>query len=169
MTGPFIVEPLAPSHDRTEFTCGVDALNRYFRHQAGQDVRRRATACFVCREIATGKIAGYYTLAAGGILLAEMPATLAKRLPRYPSVPVARLGRLAVALAYHGLKLGGALLWDAVERATRSEVAVYALVVDAKDGQAESFYRHHGFIAFGSSPRNLILPLRPGKRYTPVG
>jgi len=38
MTGSFIIEPLGPSHDRTEFTCGVDALDRYFREQAGQDV-----------------------------------------------------------------------------------------------------------------------------------
>jgi len=102
MTGSFVVEPLASGHDRTEFTCEVDALDRYLRHQAGQDVRRRATACFVAREIATGRIAGYYTLAAGGILLAEVPATLAKLLPRYPSVPVPRLRRLAVALPYHG-------------------------------------------------------------------
>ena len=88
-----------------------------------------------------------------------MPDRLAKRLPRYPSVPVARLGRHAVALAYRGHKLGGALLWDAVERARRSEVAVFALVVDAKDEQAESFYRHHGFVAFGDSPGTLILAL----------
>jgi len=92
-----------------------------------------------------------------------MPAALAKRLPRYPSVPVARLGRLTVALAYRGLKLGGALLWEAVDRASRSEVAVHALVVDAKDEQAESFYRRHGFAAFGSLPGRLILPL-PKKR-----
>jgi len=159
MTGSFIVEPLAQSHDRTGFACGVDALDRYFLNQVGQDVRRRATACFVAREIATGRIAGYYTLSGGGVLLAELPTSLAKRLPRYPSVPVARLGRLAVALSYHGLKLGGAMLWDAVDRATRSEIAVYAIVVDAKDEQAENFYRHHGFIAFGSTPKHLILPL----------
>lgn len=159
MTGRFIIEPLAAGHDRTKFTCGVDALDRYFRHQAGQDVRRRATVCFVAREIATGQIAGFYTLAAGGIPLGGLPANLVKRLPRYPAVPVARLGRLAVALAYRGLRLGGALLWDAVERASRSDVAVYALVVDAKDEQAESFYLHHGFVAFSSAPRTLILPL----------
>jgi GNAT superfamily N-acetyltransferase len=159
MTGQFSIEPLGPNHGRAEFTCGVDALDRYFREQAGQDVRRRATACFVAREIATDRIAGFYTLAAGGILLAHMPARLAKRLPRYPMVPIARLGRLAVALAYHGRKLGGALLWDAVERAGRSEVAVYAVVVYAKDEQAESFYLHHGFVAFGETPRSLILPL----------
>ncbi len=159
MTGSFIIEPLGPSHGRTEFMCGVDALDRYFREQAGQDVRRRATACFVAREIATDRIAGFYTLAAGGVLLAQMPLRLAKRLPRYPTLPVARLGRLAVALAYRGRKLGGALLWDAIERAGRSDVAVYALVVDAKDEQAESFYLHHGFVAFGEPSRAFILPL----------
>ena len=159
MTGSFIIEPLGPSHDRTEFTCGVDPLDRYFREQAGQDVRRRATACFLARDIAADRIAGFYTLAAAGVLLAQMPVRLAKRLPRYPTVPVARLGRLAVALAYHGRGLGGALPWDAMERAARSEVAVYALVVDAIDEQAESFYLHHGFVAFGGTSRALILPL----------
>ena len=159
MPGSFIIEPLGHSHDRTEFTCGVEALDRYFREQAGQDVRRRASACFVAREVATDRVAGFYTLAAGGILLAPMPVRRAKRLPRYPTVPVARLRRLAVALAYHGRKLGGALLWDAVERAERSEVAVYALVVDAKDEQAEHFYPHHGFVAFGEKSRVLMLPL----------
>jgi len=160
MRGGFIVEPLGPSHDRAGFACGIDALDRYFRHQAGQDVRRRVTACFVAREISTGGIAGFYTLSADGILLGGIPAVLAKRLPRYPSVPVARLGRLAVAIAYQGAKLGGALLWDAVDRAVRSEVAVYALVVDAKDERAETFYRHHGFVALESMPRTLLLPLK---------
>jgi predicted N-acetyltransferase YhbS len=88
-----------------------------------------------------------------------MLVRLAKRLPRYPSVPVARLGRLAVALAYHGRKLGGALLWDSIERAGRSEVALYALVVEAEDEEAESFYPHHGFVALGDTSRFLILPL----------
>jgi GNAT superfamily N-acetyltransferase len=165
MTPPFVIEPLVKHHDRTAFSCGVEALDRYFRQQAGQDVRRRVTACFVAREISTSRIAGFYTLAAGGILLADMPAHLLKDLPRYPAVPVARLGRLAVALDYHGMKLGGALLWDAVERSDRSDIAVYALVVDAKDEQAERFYLHHGFVSFPSAPGNLILPLpKPGNR-----
>jgi predicted GNAT family N-acyltransferase len=74
-------------------------------------------------------------------------------------VPVARLGRLAVAQAYRGRKLGSALLWDAVQRSLRSEIAVFALVVDAKDDQAEAFYEHHGFLRFGSRSRQLFLPL----------
>ena len=159
MAGEFVVELLGPSHDRESFSCGVEALDRYFRRQVTQDVRRRVTACYVAVEVSSGSVAGYYTLAATGIPLADMPAELAKRLPRYPSVPVARLGRLAVGHAYRGRKLGGAMLWDAVQRCLRSEIAVFALVVDAKDEEVAAFYGHHGFVTFGSQPRQLVLPL----------
>ncbi|QSA99215.1 GNAT family N-acetyltransferase [Methylococcus sp. EFPC2] len=159
MTARFAIAALTPGHDRAGFACGVEPLDRYFREQASQDMRRRVAACYVAVEIATGRIAGYYTLAAGGIPLVEVPASLAKRLPRYSAVPVARLGRLAVHLDYRGQKLGAALLWDAMTRAIRSEVAVFALVVDAKDDHAAAFYRHHGFVAFGSLPHQWVLPL----------
>lgn len=159
MAGPFRIEALGPRHVRQGFSCGVEALDRYFLEHASQDVRRRATACYVALESATDKVAGYYTLAAAGIPLADIPAPIIKRLPRYPSVPVARVGRLAVDLGYQGRRLGGALLWDAMGRALRSEVAVFALAVDAEDERAEAFYLHHGFVGFGSAPRQLILPL----------
>jgi len=159
VTAPFLIEALSPDHARAEFSSGVEALDRYFREQVTQDVRRRATACYVALDVATAKVAGYYTLAAAGVALADLPEQLARRLPRYPSVPVARLGRLAVDQAYRGRRLGGGLLWDAAMRAVRSEIAVYALVVDAKDDQAVRFYRHHGFATFGSLPRQLVLPL----------
>ena len=159
MTAPFLIEVLGPDHDRTSFSSGVEALDRYFREQVTQDVRRRTTACYVALDREKAKVAGYYTLAAGGVPLAEMPEALAKKLPRYPFVPVARVGRLAVDQSYRGRRLGGGLLWDAGMRALRSELAVFALVVDAKDEQAASFYQHHGFVAFGSRPRQFVLPL----------
>jgi GNAT superfamily N-acetyltransferase len=159
VTALFLIAPFGPQLDRGGFSSGAEALDRYIREQATQDVRRRVTACYVAPEVATGRIAGYYTLSAAGVLLAGLPEPLAKRLPRYPSVPVARLGRLAVDQAYRGRQLGAALLWDAVARALRSEIALVALVVDAQDDQAEAFYRHHGFTAFGSLPRQLVLPL----------
>lgn len=160
MTAPFRVEVLAAAHARDSFDCGVEALNRYLAQQATQDVRRRASACYVAMQTSSGRVAGYYTLAAGGVPLTDLPEGMAKRLPRYPSVPVARVGRLAVDRAFHGQKLGGALLADAAVRAFRSEVAVFALVVDAKDEAAEAFYRHHGFEGFGTQSRQLIVPLK---------
>ncbi len=158
MNAAFPIELLG-AHDCKSFTSGVDALDRYFREQATQDVRRRATSCWVTVDAATRKVAGHYTLAAAGVPLLDVGDDLVKRLPRYPSVPVARVGRLAVDQAYRGRKLGSLLLADAALRAARSEVMVFALVVDAKDEQAEAFYRHHGFTNFGSLPRQLILPL----------
>jgi GNAT superfamily N-acetyltransferase len=156
----FQIEILA-AHNRVGFSCGVEPLDRYFREQVTQDIRRRATACFVAIDDEDeGRVAGYYTLAAGAVPLSDLPEQLAKRLPRYPAVPVARLGRLAVDQHYRGQKLGAALLWDAAARASRSELMAYALMVDAKDDQAEAFYAHHGFVALGRN--RLILPFGKG-------
>jgi GNAT superfamily N-acetyltransferase len=156
---PYPIEVLGAQHERKGFESGVTALDRYFREQVTQDVRRLATTCYVARDAATGRVAGYYTIAAGSVPLAELPEDVRKRLPRYPSVPVARLGRLAVDQAHRGRGLGGVLLWDAVIRARRSELAVFAIAVDAKDEQAQAFYRHHGFVSLVSAPLQLFLSL----------
>jgi ribosomal protein S18 acetylase RimI-like enzyme len=156
---PYRIEPLGAQHERKGFTSGVPALDRYFHEQVTQDIRRLATSCYVARDTATGLVAGYYTIAAGSVPLADLPEAVRKKLPRYPSVPVARLGRLGVDQAHRGRHLGSTLLWDAVARAARSELAVFAVAVDAKDEQAQSFYRHHGFVSFGSAPLQLFLSL----------
>ena len=159
MSSPFRVEVLGAAHDRTVFACGVEALDQYLVSQVTQDIRRRVSACYVAVEAASGRVAGYYTLAAGGVPLNDLASDLIRRLPRYPSVPVARIGRLAVDRSFQGRHLGAALLADAALRAARSEVAVHALVVDAKDDAAAAFYRHHGFEPFGGQSRQLIVPL----------
>lgn len=160
MTAPFHLEPLGPGHDRNAFSCGVQALDRYLTSQASQDVKRRVSACYVACEVTSGKVAGFYTLAAGSVPLNDLPPALIKRLPRYPSVPAARVGRLAIDKAFQGQKLGGALLADAAVRAARSEAAIFALIVDAKDDGAAAFYRHHGFEPIGGNGLQLIFPLQ---------
>lgn len=155
---PFLVAPLDATHDRTAFSSGSEPLDRYFQEQVTQDVRRRITACFVA--LADGqRIAGYYTLASANLLLSNLPTSIGKKLPRYPTVPAVRMGRLAVDRAFKGQGLGGALLADALDRAVRSEIAAYALMVDAKDESAGAFYRHHGFIALPDSHMTLFMPL----------
>ena len=155
---PFQLAPLDAVHDRATFNSGAEPLDRYLRKQVTQDIRRRVAACFVALE-GEKRIAGYYTLASASLLLADLPASTGKKLPRYPTVPAVRMGRLAVDQAFKGKGLGGALLADALDRAARSEIAAYALMVDAKDGAAVAFYRHHGFIALPDSPHTLFLPL----------
>ena len=159
MTARFRIEALAPEHDRAGFTCGSDALEKYLRQQATQDMRRRTSACYVAVDARSDAIAGYYTLAAASVPLTDLSEAMTKKLPRYPLVPVARMGRLAVSIAFQGQQLGAALLWDAGLRAMQSGMGVFALVVDAKDKTAAEFYKHHGFSAFGSNPLTLVLPV----------
>ncbi len=155
---PFRLAPLDVAHDRARFNSASEPLNRYLREQVTQDTRRRVAACFVA--LADGqRIAGYYTLASASLLLANLPPSTGKKLPRYPTVPAVRMGRLAVDQAFKGQGLGGALLADAISRAARSEIAAFAMMVDAKDEAAAAFYRHHGFIALPDSPLTLFLPL----------
>lgn len=159
MSDGFRIEALAPRHERSGFDCGVEALNRYFHQQVSQDIRRRVTACFVAVAEGGGEIAGYYTLASASVALAELPEDVAKKLPRYPTVPAVRMGRLAIARAFAGQGLGATLLADALTRSLRAEIPAFALIVDAKDEQAAAFYRHHGFLALQSDPLTLFLPL----------
>jgi ribosomal protein S18 acetylase RimI-like enzyme len=155
---PFRLAVLDSGHDRTLFASGSEPLDRYLREQVTQDVRRRVANCFVA--LAQGqRIAGYYTLASASLMLSALPEPTAKKLPRYPTVPAVRMGRLAVDQAFRGQGLGGALLADALARAARAEIAAYALMVDAKDEAAAAFYRHHGLIALPDSPNTLFLPL----------
>lgn len=160
MTPPYRIELLLPSHDRTDFDCGVSALDRYFREQVTQDVRRRVTACYVLIEAATGAVAGFYTLAAASLPLTALSQAHAKQLPRYPSIPVARVGRLAVSSRNQGQGLGAAMMSDAAQRAIRSEIAVYALVVDAKGDAAAAFYEHLGFVPLAAPGRQWVQPLK---------
>lgn len=154
----FRVAPLDAAHDRTTFSSGSEPLDRYFHQQVTQDVRRRVTACFVALSNEQ-RIAGYYTLAAASMLLNDLPSSVGKKLPRYPLVPAVRVGRLAVDQDFKGFGLGGALLADAMNRAAHSEIAAYAMAVDAKDKKAAAFYQHHGFIPLPNSPLTLFLPL----------
>jgi len=156
---PFRFEPLSAAHDRTLFRCGEEALDRYFQTRATQDIRRHVANCFVAIEAATGAIAAYYTLSAASIPVVDLPPEETKRLPRYPTLPAVRIGRLAVDQRFQRRGLGAALLLNAAHRSLQAHVAAFTLLVDAKNDSAVAFYRRHGFRCLPSQPRTLFLPL----------
>jgi GNAT superfamily N-acetyltransferase len=161
----FLIEPLA-AQDRSALSCGVAALDRYLREQASQDVRRLLASCFLLTEAATGAIAGYYTLAATSVPASDMPSDILKRLPRYPILPAALVGRLAVDRRFHRKGLGGVLLADAALRVIKGDIKAFALIVDAKDEGAVAFYKRQGFMPFASRPLSLFLSLATVKKAT---
>ena len=164
---PFRLEPLNAEHDRGSFHCGEEVLDRYLQTQATQDVRRRIANCFVAIAKGSTRIAAYYTIAAASLPLVDLPRAEAKRLPRYPTLPAVRIGRLAVDRGFQGRGLGGALLADAARRSVQAPPAVYALLVDAKNDTASAFYQRFGFRPLDSQPRTLFLPLASAKDVFP--
>ena len=163
MTPPFRIEVLA-QHDRGAFSCGEAALDGYFRTQVTQDIKRRIANCFVAVEVDTDRLAGFYTLSAGSIPLTDLPPDLTKRLPRYPSIPAVRIGRLANDQAFRGQGLGGVLLADALTRTIEGAAAAYAVLVDAKSEDGVRFYEHHGFRRFESAAMSLFLPIETARK-----
>ena len=163
MAQRFVIEPLG-AHDRAGFSCGALSLDQYFRTQASQDIKRLVASCFVAVDTATQAVAGYYTLAATSIPATELPPETRKLLPRYPSLPAALIGRLAIAQTFHRQGLGGALLADAALRVLKGDTAAFALVVEAKDEAAVAFYQVQGFRRFASRPAVLFLPLATARK-----
>src|SRR5947207_1264962 len=153
-------EPLGPAHDRGAFSCGAEALDNYLHKQAGQDARKRVAAPFVLTP--DGKrIAGYYTLSQYSIDLGVIPKEISRQFPKYPVVPATLIGRLAVSKEFRGQGLGQLLLMDALKRSLDSgkAVASAAVIVDAKDDDAATFYRKYGFLELPKVPKRLFLPM----------
>lgn len=145
-------------------------LDRYLQQQARQDAEKRVAAAFVLIEPPAINVLGYYTLSASVITADALPVELAKKLPRYPQLPVTLLGRLAVDQDQRGKGLGEFLLMDALYRSLNAaaEIAAMAVIVDAKDPAAEAFYAHFGFISLQHQPARMFLPMKTVAGLFPV-
>jgi GNAT superfamily N-acetyltransferase len=151
----------AQRHDRAAFRCGVPALDEFLQRFAAQQRRKGVSTVFVLVDAAAPRTTlGYYTLSAAQVDVAALGDADRKRLPRYP-VPCFRMGRLACRDDRRGEGLGRLLVGCAVQRCllARAQVAAYALIVDAKDEAARSFYLRYGFNACIDAPMTLYLPL----------
>jgi predicted GNAT family N-acyltransferase len=152
---------LQKEHERQNFTCGSPALDRYLKNQARQDSDKRVAAVFALVQPPASQVLGYYTLSASTIHADEVPPEFARKLPRYPQLPVTLLGRLAVDQGLRGQGMGQFLLMDALHRSLQAAagIAAMAVVVDAKDASAADFYQHFGFIPLNLSISRLFLPM----------
>jgi ribosomal protein S18 acetylase RimI-like enzyme len=155
------IEPFESAlHTRDAFSCGYEAFDAYIRQCANQDVKRQVALVFVACSAGERVVKGYYTLSAASFRKDDLPAAQAKRLPHYP-VPAAIIGRLAVDRTCQGQRLGAHLLMDCLDRILRASqlIAVHAVIADAKDEKAKTFYEKYGFKAFVNQPLRLFLPV----------
>lgn len=153
-----ILEPLGKQHDRSKFSCGQTELDDWFRRRASQDERRNIARVFVAVNPELG-VVGFYSLSSFKLDFDDLPEELARKLPRYDGVPAALIGRLARDSRARGKGIGELLVADAVRRilSAAQSLAVFAIMVDAKNELAATFYEGFGFRRFPLRPDRLFL------------
>jgi GNAT superfamily N-acetyltransferase len=153
-----VIEPLGKHLDRATFSCGQADLDDWFRRRASEDERRNVARVFVARDDTLG-IVGFYSLSSFTLALTDLPEEIARKLPRYDAIPAALIGRLARDERATGRGIGGLLLADAIRRilGAGKTLAVFAIVVDAKDSRAATFYKGFGFRPFPLHADRLFL------------
>ncbi|MGJ5672797.1 MAG: GNAT family N-acetyltransferase [Nostochopsis sp.] len=157
------IEPLDSSkHTRSGFCCGKDSLDNYILKQASQDLKRRVATVFVLVDDPQTHILAYYSLSSYTIDISVLDEGFAKRLPRYPLLPATLLGRLAVDHSQKRKRFGELMLVDALKKSldATTQVASVAVIAEALDEQALSFYVKYGFQYFKQEAMKLYLPMK---------
>jgi predicted GNAT family N-acyltransferase len=149
-------------HSRSSFCCGEESLDNYIRKQASQDLKKRVSTVFVLTNEPETDILAYYTLSSYSVNVTALAEDVSKRLPRYPILPATLLGRLAVDNNQKGNGLGELLLIDALKKSldTATQVASLAVIAEALNEKALSFYTKYGFRQFNQEPMKLYLPMQ---------
>lgn len=153
--------PIDRSFDRESFNCESEELNLYLKKYARQNHEKRIASTFVATsEESSKKICGYYSICTGAFSFELLPESYSKKLPRY-DLPAVLIARLARDLSFRGQKLGEELLMDAILKAVRVAeiVAVFAVIVEAKNERAKEFYQRYGFIPLIDSTNLLFLSI----------
>lgn len=151
-------QPLTANHRLDEFNCGETSLDDWLRRRALSNQSSGASRTFVVTD-QEGRVFGYYALAVGSVSHDLATSSVRRNMP--DPIPVMVLARLAVDKRAQGVKLGAALLQDAVKRclAVSQNAGVRALLVHALHDHAKTFYEHYGFRESPLHPMTLMLSL----------
>ncbi len=172
-----VTDSIAEEDATAGFDCGAPELNAFFTRRAFKNDRRGIGKTFVLRrkegERELPAVIGFYTLSMGGLEGGRLPRKLREDLPKYP-LPVALIGRLAVDRRAKGRGFGDVLIGDAFTRVLMASetIGCFGVIVDAKDKNAEGFYRRLGFLSLGEVgkyPRRMFLELPAVRRADEAG
>ena len=151
------LERLNKAHPRRAFASGQDEVDDWLKTKALQHQDKHLSATRVLLND-SGVIVGYYTLATGQIDFGDLPAEVAKKLPRR-MLPAAILAWLGVAENCQGQGLGRQLLARALCDCHNAgqTFAFVAVILDCIDDNAKAFYQRFDFSQLPGYPYRLFL------------
>ena len=135
---------LATDHVSDQFACGEASLDEWLKRRAISNQLTGASRTFVVAN-PEKRVYGYYALAAGVVSHQLAGGAVRRKMP--DPIPVMVLARLAVDQRAQGIKLGAALLQDAINWvvAVAQNAGVRALAVHTLHERAKRFYELYGF------------------------
>jgi predicted GNAT family N-acyltransferase len=150
---------LTEKHEIVQFCSGEKSLDSWLRERALANMEAFASRTYVLCPTNSNRVIGYYALCMGQIFSSEVVGSMRRNMPH--QIPSVILGRLAIDKKWQEKGLGGALLQDAVQRSARAakEVSARLLIVHALSPEAESFYRHYGFVRLPTGTPTYALDL----------
>jgi hypothetical protein len=165
---PYWIEPFdAARHDRSGFSCGVTAVDNYFKTTANKLAEAGNVRLFVMVS-ADQALIGFYAINAHAVDYQDLPRRFARTRPGHGSIPAAFIAMIGRDQRYSGAGFGGDLLVDALRRIAQAAdslgIAVALLdVLDcgdpARTTRRKALYQSYGFQPLPSNPIRLFLPL----------
>lgn len=162
------IEPFDPErHDRTGFSCGVEAVDNYFKKTAGKLVSAGNVRLFVMVNT-DGHLIGFYAINAHAVDYRDLPSRFARNRPGHGSIPAAFVAMIGRDQRYSGQGFGSDLLVDALRRITQAAdvIGLAVVLLDVLDcgnpertARRQSLYQSYGFQPLPSNPARLYLPL----------
>lgn len=162
----FRVETFDPSrHDRSGFSCGVPAMDRWFQESISDQIKRNRLRVW-CAVADDGTLIGFYGLAAHSVDPRSASAIASKR-ERHP-IPAIYLVALGTDVQLQGRGLGGALMADALARAysVSVEIGAAAVILDVLEDhhhdERMAFYEKLGFSLLDPDqhPNRIFLSMK---------
>ena len=151
---PHVIEPFDPArHDRTGFSCGVAAVDNYFKKTANKLAEAGNVRLFVMVS-AEQELIGFYAINAHAV-------------DGHGSIPAAFIAMIGRDQRYSGAGFGADLLVDALRVSRRRRFPRHRCalldVLDCGDphrtARRQALYESYGFQPLPSNPTKLFLPL----------
>jgi GNAT superfamily N-acetyltransferase len=149
--------PLSEDDERSQFDCGRESLNAWFRRHAWHNHVSGISRTSVICDAGTGSIVGYVTLTAAQIEREYLAKAHQRNKP--DPVPATLLGQLAVHKTHQGQGHARSLLLFALTAALRSsrEVGSFGVLTHPVDEQVRQFYRRWGFEELPFDPKRSMI------------
>jgi GNAT superfamily N-acetyltransferase len=149
--------PLTEDDDRSQFDCGRESLNGWFRRHSWQNHASGISRTSIICDVPGGAIVGYVTLSSAQIEREFLAKAHQRNKP--DPVPATLLGQLAVDRRYQCRGHARSLLFYALTTALRAsrEIGSFGVITHPIDDQVRGFYARWGFAELPYDPKRAMI------------